>query len=85
MSLIHHVLGAEGFVLEQVMPGDIGQASRIGGVNPADISNLLIHLEMARRKAGRQQPREATEKQRRKALIEAAMARSQPEPEVMSV
>lgn len=37
--------------LPRIRPRDIGQASRIGGVNPADISNLLVHLETRRRGA----------------------------------
>ena len=52
------------------MPTDIGQASRIGGVNPADISNLLIHLEMLKRKAG-QGGKQPSIKQSRKALVAA--------------
>lgn len=36
--------------LKQVMPRSVGQASRISGVNPADISIILIYLEQEKRK-----------------------------------
>ncbi|MGD1904857.1 MAG: tRNA uridine-5-carboxymethylaminomethyl(34) synthesis enzyme MnmG [Leptolyngbyaceae cyanobacterium] len=36
--------------LAQVQPLTIGQASRIGGVNPADINALLVHLEIQARR-----------------------------------
>lgn len=37
--------------LAEVQPGNIGQASRITGVTPADISVLLVYLEQKRRTA----------------------------------
>lgn len=36
--------------LEQIRPESIGQASRVSGINPADINVLLIFLEKKRRK-----------------------------------
>ncbi|HEY9879134.1 MAG TPA: tRNA uridine-5-carboxymethylaminomethyl(34) synthesis enzyme MnmG [Leptolyngbyaceae cyanobacterium] len=37
--------------LSQVRPLTVGQASRIGGVNPADINALLVYLEIQARRA----------------------------------
>lgn len=36
--------------LNQVKPASVGQASRVSGVNPADISVLLVYLEQAQRR-----------------------------------
>ena len=39
--------------LDKFKPNSIGQASRISGISPADISVLLIYLEQLKRKQGR--------------------------------
>lgn len=60
--------------LSKVRPQTIGQASRVGGVSPADITALLIELEAKRRKA---------QGQRRYKMINAIEANTQDEePEV---
>lgn len=47
--------------LTKFQPATIGQATRIGGVSPADITALLLHIELEAR-------------QRRKAAAEAEEA-----------
>ncbi|MDO6354286.1 tRNA uridine-5-carboxymethylaminomethyl(34) synthesis enzyme MnmG [Caloramator sp. CAR-1] len=40
--------------LSKIRPENIGQASRISGVSPADISVLLVYIEQIRRKKGKE-------------------------------
>lgn len=61
----------------QVRPANVGQASRIGGVNPVDITNLLVYLEVNRQKYGGDSKPNISEKERRKALVKSAMATSE--------
>ncbi|KAK7318423.1 hypothetical protein RJT34_03123 [Clitoria ternatea] len=56
--------------LSKVRPQTIGQASRVGGVSPADITALLIVLEAKRRKA---------QEQRRYKMMNAIRANTQDE------
>ena len=52
--------------LSKIRPHDIGQASRIGGVSPADVSNLLVFLEMRRRASSDQENGDASNLRRKK-------------------
>ena len=36
--------------LEKFRPSNLGQASRISGVSPADINNIIIYMEINKRK-----------------------------------
>ena len=40
--------------LERIKPGTLGQASRISGVSPADITSLMIYLSKGRRSVSRE-------------------------------
>lgn len=53
----------------QIQPRDVGQACRIGGVNPADIDSLLIHLEVQRRLHSLRAPAPLSARQRREAQM----------------
>lgn len=57
--------------LRKIQPTTLGQAARLGGVNPADISNLLIHLETEKRRKAKNDDHaiRITKKQARKQLI----------------
>ena len=51
--------------LAKMRPTTVGQASRIGGVTPADVSSLLVHLEVGARKVTRADARAAAKAKRK--------------------
>ncbi|KAJ6353776.1 hypothetical protein OIU76_002739 [Salix suchowensis] len=61
--------------LSKVRPQTVGQASRVGGVNPADITALLIIIEASRRKA---------QEQRRHEMLTSVMTETDHESSVPS-
>ena len=61
--------------LAKMRPSTLGQAARLGGVNPADISNLLIHLETEKRRSSSAQ-KVLTKKQARKQMVDDLMKQS---------
>ncbi|QDZ19787.1 tRNA uridine 5-carboxymethylaminomethyl modification enzyme [Chloropicon primus] len=53
--------------LAKFQPRTIGQAARIGGVNPSDIQALLLHMEVSKRK---KDPKKAGAKKKNKAVVQ---------------
>ena len=62
----------------QFQPATIGQASRLGGVSPADVTGLILHLELEKRQ------RAAAEK-RAAGGAPDALAAPEEEPEALQV
>lgn len=58
--------------LAKIQPRTIGQASRIGGVSPADVSNLIVAVEAGRRQARRERKKQMRQSraQRRQAALQ---------------
>ncbi|CAM6051325.1 unnamed protein product [Sphagnum compactum] len=56
--------------LSKIRPQNIGQASRVGGVNPADVTALLIFLEVRRRQTEAAKRQDEREFARTAALVE---------------
>lgn len=54
----------------QIRPHNIGQASRVGGVNPADITALLIYLEVQRRQKDKTSRQDQRSQSRPSSIVE---------------
>jgi tRNA uridine 5-carboxymethylaminomethyl modification enzyme len=71
--------------LAKMAPTTVGQASRIGGVTPADVSSLLVHLEVGARKANaaksKQEARLERKRAGKKAMAEVAATSDRDRPE----
>ena len=65
--------------LAKMQPSTVGQASRIGGVTPADVSSLLVHLEVGARKVNAEN--KAAIKAERKAAVRELAQREAEEAE----
>ena len=65
--------------LAKMQPSTVGQASRIGGVTPADVSSLLVHLEVGARKVKAEN--KAAIKAERKAAVRELAQREAEEAE----
>jgi len=66
--------------LARIQPRTVGQASRIGGVSPADVSNLIVAVEAGRRrerKERKKQMRESRAQKRERAMRRMAEAEEQ--------
>jgi tRNA uridine 5-carboxymethylaminomethyl modification enzyme len=66
--------------LARIQPRTVGQASRIGGVSPADVSNLIVAVEAGRRRERKQrkkQMRESRAQKRERAMRRMAEAEEQ--------
>ena len=61
--------------LSKMRPTTVGQASRIGGVTPADVNSLLVHLEVGKRKSSKADVRAKVKQDRKKVAGEEMEAR----------
>ena len=65
----------------QIRPHNIGQASRVGGVNPADITALLIYLEVQRRQKDKTSRQDQRSHSRPSSIVEPVEVDDKPKVE----
>ena len=59
--------------LQKIRPETIGQASRLGGVDPSDVNCLMVYLEVGRRQAAMQAERDSGALAARKGTLHPAV------------